>query len=203
MRFGFRELIFFFVLLAVPVASFFYVFKPRGEQRSQARKEIDVKQARLNDLAAVASKIEDIGLAIEQGREYIKLIEAKLPNEQDAQTLLQGVWEIAKKNRLNVKSFKSDKPVPAALYMEQPLKIEIDGEFDGFYQFMLELENLPRITRVHQLKLVRADPSKMKDKDKDEPLPPGSMSAEFTLSIYFQQQAQQKVQQAAAAASAK
>ena len=192
MRLGLRELIFFIVLLAVPVGSFFYVFKPRNDQISEARKEIQVKQARLDSLAAVESKIDDIGLAIEEGRESIQLIEAKLPSEQDVQGLLQGVSQTAKRNKLNVKSFKSEKIVPAALYMEQPIKVQMSGEFDGFYQFLLELENLPRITRIHQLKLERADG---KGGPKDEDLPPGSMKAEFTLSIYFQPQAQQQAQQ--------
>lgn len=184
MRFGFRELVFFLVLLAVPVVSFFYVFKPRNEQIAQARAEIDVKQARLDTLAAVAARIDDIGLEIEKGRESVQMIEAKLPNEQDVEGILEQVWQIAKRNKLNVKSVKSDKPVPAALYMEQPLKVEMDGEFDGFYQFLLELENLPRITRVHQLRLEKATGKKS---PKGDDLPPGSMKAAFTLSIYFQQ----------------
>jgi type IV pilus assembly protein PilO len=199
MRLGLRELIFFIVLLTVPVGSFFYVFKPRNDQISEARKEIQVKQARLDSLAAVEAKIDDIGLAIEEGRDSIQLIEAKLPSEQDVQGLLQGVSQTAKRNKLNVKSFKSEKILPAALYMEQPIKVQMSGEFDGFYQFLLELENLPRITRIHQLKLERANG---KGGPKDEDLPPGSMKAEFTLSIYFQPQAQQQAQQDSQAAHA-
>jgi type IV pilus assembly protein PilO len=183
MRIGFREFVFFLVLLAVPVASFFYVFKPRNDEISQAKAEIAIKQARLDTLAQVAAKIDDLGLAIEQGQESIELIEAKLPSAQDVEGILKQIWDITSRNGLNVKSVKSEKPVPAALYMEQPLKVQMDGEFDGFYQFLLELENLPRITRIHQLKLERAD-SKPGTPDEDE-IPPGSMRAEFVLSIYF------------------
>jgi len=192
MRIGFREFIFFIVLLAVPVASFFYVFKPRNDEISQAKAEIAVKQARLDTLAQVASKIDDIGLAIEQGRESIELIEAKLPSAQDVEGILEQIWQIAKRNGLEVKSVKSEKPVPAALYMELPLKIQMNGEFDGFYQFLLELENLPRITRIHQLKLQRAD--QKKGVPEEEELPPGSMTAEFVLSIYFDTQQRPKAE---------
>ncbi len=183
MRVGMRELIFLAVLLAVPVATFFYVFKPRNAQIAQARSEIAVKQARLDTLAAVASKITDMGAEIEKGRKSVEMIEAKLPNEQDVEGILEQVWQTAKRHQLTVRSVKSDKPVPAALYMEQPLKVEMEGEFDGFYQFLLELENLPRITRVHQMKLARSDGRKGPN---EEALPPGSMKASFTLSIYFQ-----------------
>lgn len=182
MRFGLREAIFLLVLLAVPVASWFYVFKPRNTEISQANSEIQMKQAKLEQLRQVTSRIDDLDAAIEEGREKVEQIEAKLPSEQDVEGILQQVWEIAKRNRLVVKSVKSEKPVPAATYMEQPLRVMMEGEFDGFYQYLLELENLPRITRVHQMVLERAGGKG----PKSEQLAPGSMKAEYTLSIYFQ-----------------
>jgi type IV pilus assembly protein PilO len=183
MRFRFREAIFFIVLLAVPAVSLFYVFKPRNEEIQQALKEISVKQARLDELDRMKERIDDIGLKIEEGKELIKMIEQKLPSEQEVHVVLRRVSEMAKDNRLTVKSVKSDEPVPAALYQELPLKMVIEGGFDGFYQFLLELENLPRITRVHQLHLERAG-TEGAGQDADEP--PGAMKAEFTLSIYFE-----------------
>jgi len=182
MRFGIRELIFFVVLLAVPVVSFLYVFTPRNQEISEALKEIEVKQARLDKLEEVTGRIDDIGLAIEQGRESIALIEAKLPSEQDVEGILEQVWMIAQDNRLVVKGVKSEKPVPAALYRELPLNMTMEGDFDGFYQFLLQLENLPRITRIHEMDLKRIDARNASSQE----LPPGSMRAEFDLSIYFE-----------------
>lgn len=183
MHFGIRELIFFAVLLAVPVASYMYVFQPRNDEIAQATTEIEIKQARLAQLAEVVSRIDDMGLAIEAGREAIELIEAKLPNEQDVEGILEQVWSLAKRNNLNVRSVKSDRPVPAATYMELPLRVVMEGAFDGFYQFLLELENLPRITRIHQMDLKRADGG---PRQASGELPPGSTLANFTLSIYFE-----------------
>jgi len=182
MRFGMRELVFLIVLLAVPVASYMYVFAPRNSEIFAAREEIQVKQARLDTLAEMVSKIDDLEAQIERGRESVQLIEAKLPSEQDVEGILEQVWQTAKRNKLTILSVKSLKPVPAAAYMEQPLKINIQGEFDGYYQFLLDMENMPRITRIHQANLKRAD---MKKGPVDEDLDPGVMLAEFTLSIYF------------------
>ncbi len=184
MRMGLREVIFLVVLLVVPVASYFYVFKPRNTEIHQAQKEVEIKQAKLDKLREVAEKIDDIGLAIEKGRQAIELVEAKLPSQQDVEVILEDVWQLARRAHLTVKSVKSDKPVPAALYMEQPLKVQMDGPFDGFYQFLMDLENLPRITRIHQMKLERVTA-----KSDDKSVPPGMMKAEFTLSIYFESSA--------------
>jgi type IV pilus assembly protein PilO len=183
MKFGFRELVFFIVLLAVPAASGFYVFKPRNEEIRQAEKEIQVKQARLEQLSIMEEKIDDIALEIERGRESIEIIEAKLPSERDVEGILEEVWQIAKRNRQIVKSIKSEKTVPAAMYFELPLKVVMEGQFSGFYQFMLDLEGLERITRIHEMKLKRME---LMDSPDGEDLPPGMMRAEFILSIYFE-----------------
>ena len=95
--------------------------------------------------------------------------------------ILEDVWELAASARLSVKSIKSEKPVPAAGYMEQPLKISMEGRFEGFYRFLLALESLPRITRIHQLKLERKTKGRSDDED-----PSGVMKADFVLSIYFE-----------------
>ncbi len=182
MRFGIRELIFFIVLMAVPISSFFFVFKPRNELINQAKSEIQIKQSRLDRLAALTERLDDLGLAIANGRESIKLIEQKLPDKKGVDEILEQVWQIAKRNHQTVKSVKSKKMLPAALYMELPLDMEMEGDFDGFYSFLLELENLPRITRIHSLKLERLGLKAGGGEDTN----PGMAKAKFTLSIYFE-----------------
>ncbi len=128
------------------------------------------------------------------------MVEAKLPSAQDVEGLLEQAWQIARRNALTLVSVKSEKPVPAALYMEQPLKVVMEGQFDGFYQFLLELENLPRITRIYQMTIEKAS---AKGGPEDEGLPPGSMKAEFTLSIYFEPQTMNDLPTSTASASGK
>lgn len=183
MRFGVREFIFILVLMAVPVASFFLVFKPQNERINLARQEIHVKQSRMDRLAAITDRLEDLDLAIANGRESIELIEQKLPDEEGVDDILQRVWQIAKRNRQTVKSVKSKKKLPAVLYMELPLEMVMEGDFDGFYQFLLELENLQRITRIHDLDIQRMD---HKRTSSDDETMAGMARAEFTLSIYFE-----------------
>ena len=85
------------MLLVVPLASYAYVFKPRNDEIQKARREVDNKREKLARLREVADKIDDIGLAIEQGREAIELIEAKLPSEHDVEVILEDVWKLADK----------------------------------------------------------------------------------------------------------
>ncbi|MFZ9916374.1 MAG: hypothetical protein ACO3IB_13725, partial [Phycisphaerales bacterium] len=55
-----------------------------------------------------------------------------------------------------------------------------------FYQFLLDVESLPRITRINGAKITKLGFEKRPTRnDDEEPIPEGSMRAEFTLSIYF------------------
>ncbi len=184
MKFGFREIIFLAILLAVPAASWWYVFNPRNQDIEQATNEIAAKRDKLDQLHEVTERIDDLGLAIEDGRRAIEIIESKLPSEQGIDSILSNTWELARRNQLVVKSVKTEKSLPAARYMERPLQVVMEGEFDGFYQFLLEQEQLPRITRIKNMKLERRNGAKgpvQKDGFSEH-----SMRAEFTLSIYYE-----------------
>ena len=186
MRFGLRELIFLVVLLVVPVASYMYVFKPRNDQITEATAEVEQKQTRLAKLKEVEKRIDDIGLAIEETKEAIELINDRIPPEKQVDEIVANIWQLATQNGLTSKSVKAEKPQPATLYMELPYKVVMEGQFDGFYQFLLDLERLDRITRVHKMELSRTD---SRAGPKGQSVDPGSMKAEFILSIYYQPQA--------------
>ncbi|MBX3359283.1 MAG: type 4a pilus biogenesis protein PilO [Phycisphaeraceae bacterium] len=172
---GLRQAFFFAVLVAVPVASFFMVFRPQNIEIARAKKEIEHKQAMLDKLRQATAMAADLERQNAQIRESIQSIEARLPSTKEMDNVLRQLAEIADQNGLKVPNFKkSDKPLQAGMAMEQPLDVEITGDFDGFYQFLLALEQLPRITRLLNVEIARAP-------DVD-----GNMKAKCVLSIYYQ-----------------
>jgi type IV pilus assembly protein PilO len=173
MRFGFRELVFILLLLAVPAAAYFFVFSPRNVQIAQMRDEIRIKRAKLEQLSQATASMKDLGAEIDRLTQAVKVFEQKLPAQREVEVLLNQATELAGKQRLGVKSLRTDKAVAAAQYSEQPIKMVIVGDFDGFYSFLLDLERLKRITRMNQMQLKRIQ--------NDE----GQMQAEITLSIFF------------------
>ena len=56
--------------------------------------------------------------------------------------------------------------------MEQPLRMELMGDFNSFYSFLLELEELDRIMKIRELKL--------------EKLSESEITADFVVSVFFQ-----------------
>jgi type IV pilus assembly protein PilO len=175
---GLRELMFVGVLAGIPVASYFAVFRPQNTQIESAKQEIEHKRSLLAKLREATAQSDDLAQANAQVRESIAAIEAKLPTTKEMDNILRQVATIAEKNRLRIPNFKKeDKALAAGLAMEQPIEVEITGNFDGFYSFLLELEQLPRITRVQDLEISR-------NGEVD-----GEMRAKLTLSIYYQAEA--------------
>jgi type IV pilus assembly protein PilO len=175
MRFGLRELVFLMVLLGLPVAAYFFVFAPTNQQIEQVRRENSAKQAKLEQLQ-VARHIEDLGQEINKLAEAIDVFEAKLPAAKEVDVILQEVWNLATKRGLIQRSVRTDKAIHSPAYSELPIKMKINGDFTGFYGFLLDLERLSRITRIHDMRL-----RKLKDTE-------GHVEASFTLSIFFEPQ---------------
>jgi type IV pilus assembly protein PilO len=179
---GLRDLAFVAVLMAVPIASYFFVFAPRNDEIAKARAEISAKNVRLENLRRLTSRIGDLGREIVEREEELERLNQKLPDREGVDRILEQVTQLAQKSNLAVRSAKGEKVVPAGMAMELPLKTTIEGNFDGYYQFLLDVEALPRITRVHQMKITKLG---MGPRDDANAMVGGSMRAEFTLSIYF------------------
>lgn len=174
MRLGIREIVFILLLLAMPVAAYFFVFQPRNVQIAQARQEIKLKQQKLAQLEAATVKIKDLGSEIDKLSEAINVFEQKLPAQRETEVILKEVWELAARHHLVPRSVRTDKTIEGPMYSTLPIQMSIIGNFDGFYSFLLDLEKLPRLTQIPRLELQKIDTEE------------GHMKADMVLYIFFE-----------------
>src|ERR1043165_1448801 len=173
MRFGIRELLLLGVLLALPLTSYWMVFRPVNGEIGQAKSEIEHMRLRLAKVQESTARNLDLQRENEESRRQIEAIEARLPSSKEVDLVVPQVSAPAVEAGPEPPAIESAKPVTAAVYMEQPLKMRIAGDFNGFHEFLRRLEAMPRITKILDMKLTRATDVN------------GHMKAEFTLSIYF------------------
>ena len=88
--------------------------------------------------------------------------------------VLTEVSQMADANSLQSNTVKSLKTERGRSYSEQSIQMSLSGDFNGFYSFLLQLEKLPRITRVTNMSL-----QKISERD-------GEMTASLTMSIFFE-----------------
>jgi len=104
----------------------------------------------------------------------VAFFESKLPPTNEIHKVLEKVTVIAQKQGLKPKTIRTLNRKLNSGYVEQPLIMELEGNFRSFYSFLLEMEKLPRIMKVRKLDLSK--------KSKLE----GQISAKCVVSVFFQ-----------------
>jgi type IV pilus assembly protein PilO len=174
MKFGIREIIFVALMVALLAGTYIFVFSKTDTKRQAMLRDITTWDKMLNDLRTTTAGIDDMNAKIDELSHAIDFFGQKLPKEKDIGDMLPQFWDMAKTNSLQSKTVKPDKPEVGPSYCELPIQMSLSGDFNGFYSFLLQLEKLPRITRITQMKL-----EKINDHD-------GEATAQITLSIFFE-----------------
>ncbi len=174
MRFGIRELIFVTLMIGLLASTWLFVFKKSATRRAQKQSDIAQMDRALANLHSATAGIDDLSNKINELQKAIDFFASKLPAAKEMDKVLTEVSQMADANSLQSKQVKSLKTERGASYSEQSIQMNLAGDFNGFYSFLLQLEKLPRITRITNMKLEKAA-------DRD-----GEMQAQMQLSIFFE-----------------
>lgn len=171
---GLRQAIFFVLLVGVAAIGYQGMIRPANRKLAEAKQKLEGKRAKLADFEEATGNTEDLNKQLEQLQEAVRFFESKLPPTSEVHKVLEQVTVIAQKQGLKPKTIKTLQPKDNSGYVEQPLNMKLVGNFTSFYSFLLELEKLPRIMKLRELKLEKQNSSE------------GEIGAEFILSIFFQ-----------------
>jgi type IV pilus assembly protein PilO len=174
MKFGIREIVFVAAMFGLLAASYFLVFKKANDERAGLMAKIEQKQRALADLDRATSGIEDVKGKIDELQRAINFFESKLPQRRQVETVLREISQRVAAHHLSVLKINTLKKLKSAGYSEQPLEMQLAGDFYGFYSFLQDIEKLPRITKITKMEL-----SKISQRD-------GEMEAKVTLSVFYE-----------------
>ena len=173
MKIGFREIIFLSIMAGLLVVAFLF-FRKNDGKRQDLLVDIRREQSALTNLRTATAGIADLGKRLDELQQAITFFESKLPQEKEMDKILTEISQRAAANNLQTKKVQTMRSERSANFSEQPIQLGLSGEFNGFYSFLLQLEKLPRLTRITDMKL-----EKISDRD-------GDMNAQLTLSIFFE-----------------
>ncbi|MBN1972315.1 MAG: type 4a pilus biogenesis protein PilO [Sedimentisphaerales bacterium] len=174
MNSNFRKLVFFILLVGLGAVGYQFMIKPANKDLAEKQAKVEAKMEQLIKFQEATAAAEDINKQLEKLQEAIEFFESKLPPTSQIHEVLEQVTVIAQKQGLKPKTIKTLSTKDNSGYVEQPLKMELEGNFSAFYSFLLEIEKLPRIMKLRELEL--------KKKNTIE----GQISANFIVSIFFQ-----------------
>lgn len=171
---GMRHLIFFVLIIGLAYSAYAYMIKPANAHLAEERQAMEQKRAKLNELDRASDAAADLSDQLGRVEEAIAVFESKLPPSSEIHTVLENVTLIAQRHGLTARSIRTMNTVNNRGYIEQPLRMELHGDFNAYYAFLLELEQMDRITKIRELTL--------KKKSQHE----GVTESHFVMSIFFQ-----------------
>jgi type IV pilus assembly protein PilO len=174
MKSGLRKVVFFVLLLGIAYGAYQYMIKPANSDLARKKAQVEKNLAKLAEFEEAAIAAKDLSVQLEQLQGAIEFFESKLPPKSEIHKVLEQVTVIAQKQGLKPKTIRTLKKKDNSGYIEQPLKMELVGNFNSFYSFLLELEKLPRIMKIRELRLGK--------QTKNE----GQIAADIIVSIFFQ-----------------
>ena len=169
-----RKIIFFLLLCGLVFAGYHFMIVPANKALVLSKQRVEANLGKLNEFEQATTAAKDISKQLAQLQDAIAFFESKLPTTNEIYRVLKQVTVIAQKQGLKPKSIKTLTRKHNSGYVEQPLSMKLEGDFEAFYSFLLELEKLPRIMKVRKLSL---------DKQKSDE---GLIRADCIVSIFFQ-----------------
>ena len=174
---AFRKAVFFVLLLGLVCVGYQRMIKKANSELAKAKMQLQDKLGKLAEFEQASAATEGLTKQLEQLQEAITFFESKLPPTSEIHKVLEQVTVIAQRQGLKPKTIRTMQQKDNSGYIEQPLKMGLEGDFNSFYSFLLELEKLPRIMKIRELKLTK--------QTKDE----GKIKVDFIVSIFFQNKA--------------
>jgi len=171
---GLRKFAFFVVLVGLTCAAYELMIKPANKSLAEQKSRMNDKLAKLSEFKTATTAAEGLSKQLEELQKAIDFFESKLPPTSEIDKVLRDVTVIGEEQGLKPKMIRTLRKKDNNGYIEQPLKMELVGNFKSFYSFLLELEKLPRIMKIRQLEL--------KKQAKNE----GQITTSFIVGIFFQ-----------------
>jgi type IV pilus assembly protein PilO len=173
MKSGLRKAVLFISLIGISYIAYQYMIKPANKHLAVQKARVQAKLAKLNEFEQATTAAAGLSKQLEELQEAVEFFESKLPPKSEIDKVLHDVTVIVQKQGLRSKRVLRLSRKDNSGYIEQPLRVEMEGNFNAFYSFLLELEKLPRIMKIRELEL--------KKQIDDE----GQIAAAFTVSIFF------------------
>ena len=175
MKVSTRVLLTVLAVAVAAVAVLLLVVLPLGRRVESDRAAIQSRRAQLAKLERITRWISDLHGEIRRLEEALEFFENRLPEKREIDVIVREVWLIAEVKSLTSRSIRTEKSERMPRYSVQPVRLALEGRFEGFYEFLLGLERLPRITKVREMQIQKS------------PTQEGAVRADLVVDIFFEQ----------------
>ena len=115
-------------------------------EESDLRSSFEIKQSKAANLEKYRQQLEDM-------KQSFGAMLRQLPNKTEVAELLVDVSQTGLAAGLEFNLFQPASETPLEFYAELPIKLEVEGGYHEFGEFISGLAALPRIVTIHNIKI--------------------------------------------------
>jgi len=153
-------------IVVVAAAAFFYIYyldaglnKLKIIQKDIVKLQLSVSQG-----TAIESRLKRFMRELAELEERLVVLRSILPSEKETPTVLRNVQVMATSSNLKIQKFTPQPVVPKNFYSDWPIKIEVEGNYDGLGVFFEKVSQATRIIDVGSIFIEGLDKQPEKSK---------------------------------------
>jgi len=146
---------YFFAIIGVLIVGFFYFiyYKPKDKElislkveRKKIENEVKKSRAKKKDLDKIEAEIEGL-------TKTLATLEAIIPQKKEMSDILRRIQQLAYDSRLNIRRFAPQKLSDKEFFSEQPISIEMTGNYHNLGIFFDHLSRFSRLFIVENFSI--------------------------------------------------
>jgi type IV pilus assembly protein PilO len=153
-------------IVVVAAAAFFYIYylDARLNKLKIIQKDIVKLQLSVSQGTAIESRLKRFMRELAELEERLVVLRSILPSEKETPTVLRNVQVMATSSNLKIQKFTPQPVVPKNFYSDWPIKIEVEGNYDGLGVFFEKVSQATRIIDVGSIFIEGLDKQPEKSK---------------------------------------
>lgn len=164
-----------FAAALLVTATLFYVavYRLQAQQLDGLERQIAAKQLELDNAQSKTSRLPRVRSELDALKQSLAGYK-KLPAKAQYGEFISEINKASRKAHLN-KLFEdpSNQPNHTPLYFEEPIMLSFEASFSDTYDFLTQIENMDRLTRLRDVEIKSIDPVH------------GIVSVKLSVNIYF------------------
>jgi type IV pilus assembly protein PilO len=156
-----RTQILIFSLLVLALAVLFYMsyLKNSIETRKALQAETHQLEASVAQAQAIETRLERFKKEVAEIEQRLEALKSILPAQKETPQVLRSVQEMASSNNLKILKFTPQPVVPKDFYVDWPIEIQVEGNYNGLGHFFENISQSTRLIDVNKINIKGIDKS--------------------------------------------
>ncbi len=133
------------VLLCLAFVFHMYYMKDLIKKRATLETEIAKLEQSVAQGTAIESQLKRFKQELAQLEDRLEVLQSILPAQKETPAVLRSVQQMAASSNLKINKFTPQPVIPRAFYVDWPIQMEVEGNYDGLGSFF---EKVSRATRI-------------------------------------------------------